>query len=197
MYPLRRQRDARSRQGSQDVLLSGPAVATPAPAELARNNMRNKLPPIALSVPPRQATFFSVQSAPIADGLGRFVTICTPPHMGVPVLVSTRLFYLLASIALLIASHQGLPHGGLTAPMDPKARSPTHTTRPLPNEHAPTDEAGFGPSICLRMIHWSPTASSMSSSPESPKTRRARQDVLGEKVAKQQQVGQGAEEAHP
>ncbi|KAG8794683.1 DNA-directed RNA polymerase II subunit rpb1 [Ceratobasidium sp. 428] len=67
------------------------------------------------------------------------------------------IFYLLAGIALLIASHQGSPHGGLTAPMDPKARSPTHTTRPLANERASTNEAGFGPSICLRTIHWSPT----------------------------------------
>ncbi|KAG8785760.1 hypothetical protein FRC12_017208 [Ceratobasidium sp. 428] len=52
---------------SRDVLLYGPAGVTPAPAELARNNVHDKLPPIPPSVPPRRATFFAVQSVPFAD----------------------------------------------------------------------------------------------------------------------------------
>ncbi|KAG8680027.1 hypothetical protein FRC09_018536, partial [Ceratobasidium sp. 395] len=103
---------------SRDVLLYGPAGVTPAPAELARNNVHDKLPPIPSSVPPRQATFFGVQSVPVADGSGRFATICAPPRAGVPVPVSSRPVYPPAGIAPLIAGHQGLPHGGLTAPIE-------------------------------------------------------------------------------
>ncbi|KAG8679995.1 hypothetical protein FRC09_018570, partial [Ceratobasidium sp. 395] len=89
----------------------------------------------------------------------------------------------------------------------PKARSPTQTTRQLPNERASTDEAGSGPSTSSRTTqntgaaYWPPTPSSMPSSPESPKTRRERQrasmrkDVLGEQAAKQ--VEQPTEEADP
>ncbi|KAG9081637.1 hypothetical protein FS749_007523 [Ceratobasidium sp. UAMH 11750] len=101
----------------RDVLLYGPAGVTPAPAELARNNMCDKLPPVPSHVPPRQATFFGVQSVPVADGSGRFVTICAPPRAGVPVPVSTQPVYPPAGIVPLIAGHQGLPHGGLTAPI--------------------------------------------------------------------------------
>ncbi|KAG9113679.1 hypothetical protein FRC07_007735, partial [Ceratobasidium sp. 392] len=103
---------------SRDVLLYGPAGVTPAPAELARNNVRDKLPPIPSHVPPRQATFFGVQSVPVADGSGRFATICAPPRAGVPVPVSSRPVYPPAGIAPLIAGHQGLPNGGLTAPIE-------------------------------------------------------------------------------
>ncbi|KAG8724588.1 DNA-directed RNA polymerase II subunit rpb1 [Ceratobasidium sp. 395] len=69
---------------AEGALLYSPAVTTPAPGELARKNMRNKLPPIPSSVPARQAIFFYVQSAPIADGLGRFATIYPPPSHGSP-----------------------------------------------------------------------------------------------------------------
>ncbi|KAG9081222.1 hypothetical protein FRC06_005709, partial [Ceratobasidium sp. 370] len=50
---------------SRDILLFGPAGVTPAPAELACNNMCDKLPPAPSHVPPCQATFFGVQSVPV------------------------------------------------------------------------------------------------------------------------------------
>ncbi|KAG9099317.1 hypothetical protein FS749_001515 [Ceratobasidium sp. UAMH 11750] len=66
---------------SRNILLYGSAGVTPAPAELARNNMFDTLPPMPSHVPPRQATFFGVQSVPVANGLGRFATIlCAPAH---------------------------------------------------------------------------------------------------------------------
>ncbi|KAG8790710.1 hypothetical protein FRC12_011215 [Ceratobasidium sp. 428] len=102
---------------SRDVLLYGPEGLAPAAAKLARNNVHDKLPPIPSSVPPRQAMCFSVQSVPVAHGLGRFATICAPPRTGVPVPLSLHPMYLPAGIAPLIAGHQGLPHGGLTAPI--------------------------------------------------------------------------------
>ncbi|KAG9095321.1 hypothetical protein FS749_010663 [Ceratobasidium sp. UAMH 11750] len=84
------------------VLLYGPAGVTPAPAELARNNVCDKLPPVPSRVPPHQAIFFGVQSVPVADGSGRFATICTPPRRcACPHVDSTS-----------------LPHGGLTAPIE-------------------------------------------------------------------------------
>ncbi|KAG8696908.1 hypothetical protein FRC08_006850 [Ceratobasidium sp. 394] len=67
---------------SRDVLLYGPAGVTPAPAKLARNNVCDKLPPVPSHIPPRQATFFGVQSVPVADGSGRFAMICTPQRAG-------------------------------------------------------------------------------------------------------------------
>ncbi|KAG8737036.1 hypothetical protein FRC12_017297, partial [Ceratobasidium sp. 428] len=82
---------------SHNVLLYNPAGITLTPAKLACNNVHNKLSPIPLRAPPRQATFFDVQSVPVADGSGRFVTICAPPCTGVPVPGST--------------------HGGLAAPI--------------------------------------------------------------------------------
>ncbi|KAG8700862.1 hypothetical protein FRC09_005709, partial [Ceratobasidium sp. 395] len=100
---------------SHNVLLYGPMGMTPAPAKLTRNNMHDKLPPVPLSVPPRQAAFFGIQSVPVADGSGCFATICAPPCTGVPVPVSPRPVYPPARIAPLIAGLQGLPHGGLTA----------------------------------------------------------------------------------
>ncbi|KAG8705171.1 alpha-tubulin [Ceratobasidium sp. 394] len=103
---------------SRDVMLYGPAGVTPAPTELARNNVCDKLPLVPSHIPPCQATFFGVQSVPVADGSGRFATICAPPRAGVPVPVSTRPVYPPAGIAPLIAGHQGLPHGGLTAPIE-------------------------------------------------------------------------------
>ncbi|KAG8712465.1 hypothetical protein FRC08_014536 [Ceratobasidium sp. 394] len=103
---------------SRDVLLYGPAGVTPAPAEPARNNICDKLPPVLSHVSPRQATFFGVQSVPVTDGSGRFATICAPPRAGVPVPVSTQPMYPLARIAPLIVGHQGLPHGELTAPIE-------------------------------------------------------------------------------
>ncbi|KAG9122872.1 hypothetical protein FRC07_000566 [Ceratobasidium sp. 392] len=156
---------------SRDVLLYGPAGVTPAPAELARNNVRDKLPPIPSHVPPRQATFFGVQNMPVADGSRRFATICAPLRGGIPVPVSSRPVYPPAGIAPLIAGHLGLPHGGLTAPIErgdevtewkdqqrakeranvvvkdgaedvPKARSPTQATRRLPDERLSTDDTG-------------------------------------------------------
>ncbi|KAG8680624.1 alpha-tubulin [Ceratobasidium sp. 394] len=268
---------------ARDVLLYGPAGVTPAPAELARNNVCNKLPPIPSHVPPRQATFFGVQSVPVANGLGRFATICAPPRAGVPVPISTRPVYPPAGIAPLIAGHQGLPHGGLTAPIErgdeatkwkeqqrakecadivvkdgelsqaeklemekrshlavllfgarrrriagpaphvcacwalspmsvkvinhiyygaddiPKARSPTQTTRRLPDELSNNDVAPSGTSASRATqsagsMYCPPTPASMPSSPESPKTRRERQrasmrkDVLGEQAAKTVEV---------
>ncbi|KAG8706129.1 hypothetical protein FRC08_001264 [Ceratobasidium sp. 394] len=101
----------------RDVVLYGPAGVTPAPAELTRNNVCNKLPPVPSHVPPHQATFFGIQSVPVADSSGRFATICVPPRAGVPIPVSTRPVYPPAGITPLIAGHQGLPHGGLTAPI--------------------------------------------------------------------------------
>jgi len=236
---------------SRDVLLYGPAGVTPAPAELARNNACDKLPPVPSCVPPRQATFFGVQSAPVADGSGRFATICAPPRRGVPAPASSRPVYPPAGIAPLIAGHQGLPHGGLTAPIErgdqvaewkeqqrakeradivvkdgelsqaeklemekrvsmsvkvinhiyygaddiPKARSPTQTTRRLPDEQSSSDNVAAGPSASRMTqtagaMYCPPTPASMPSSPESPKTRRERQrasmrkDVLGEQAAK-------------
>ncbi|KAG9079937.1 hypothetical protein FRC06_007297, partial [Ceratobasidium sp. 370] len=61
---------------SRDVLLYGPAGMTLAPTELARNNVCDKFPLIPSYAPLRQATFFGVQSAPMADGSGQFATIC-------------------------------------------------------------------------------------------------------------------------
>ncbi|KAG9079019.1 hypothetical protein FS749_008905 [Ceratobasidium sp. UAMH 11750] len=74
---------------SCDVLLYGPAGVTPAPADLAHNNVCDKLPPVPSHVPPHQATFFGVQSVPVADGSGRFAMVCAPPRAGVPIPVST------------------------------------------------------------------------------------------------------------
>jgi hypothetical protein len=54
---------------SQDVLLYGPAGVTPAPAELARNNACDKIPPAPSHIPGRQATFFGIQNLPIWTGL--------------------------------------------------------------------------------------------------------------------------------
>ncbi|KAG9090446.1 hypothetical protein FRC06_001082, partial [Ceratobasidium sp. 370] len=245
---------------SRDVLLYGPAGVTPAPAELARNNVCDKFPPIPSYAPLRQATFFGVQSAPMADGSGRFATICAPPRAGVPVPVSTRPVYPPAGIAPLIAGHQGLPHGGLTAPIErgdevaewkeqqrakeradivvkdgelsqaeklemekrvsmsvkvinhiyygaddiPKARSPTQTTRRLPDERASSDDVAVGPSTSRSTqtagaMYCPPTPASMPSSPESPKTRRERQrasmrkDVLGEQATNGERAAKVAE----
>ncbi|KAG9125203.1 hypothetical protein FRC07_008584 [Ceratobasidium sp. 392] len=75
------------------------------------------LPPILSHIPPRQATFFGVQSVPVADGSGHFATICAPPRTGVPIPVSSHPVYPPAGVAPLIAGCQGLPHGGLTAPI--------------------------------------------------------------------------------
>ncbi|KAF8595236.1 hypothetical protein BDV93DRAFT_576123 [Ceratobasidium sp. AG-I] len=99
---------------SQDVLLYGPAGVTPAPAELARNNACNKLPPIPNVIPPRQATFYGIQNIPLADGSGRFATLGVPGMRPIP----SRPVYPPAGIAPLIAGYQGLPHGGLTAPIE-------------------------------------------------------------------------------
>lgn len=98
---------------SQDVLLYGPAGVTPAPAELARNNICDKLPPIPSLAPLRQATFFGMQNVPVADGSTRFATICAPVRPP-----SARPVYPPAGLAPLVAGHQGLPHGGLTAPIE-------------------------------------------------------------------------------
>ncbi|KAG8685310.1 hypothetical protein FRC09_014836, partial [Ceratobasidium sp. 395] len=46
------------------------------------------------------------------------MTICAPPRTAVPVPVSLRPVYPPAGIAPLIVNHQGLPHGGLTAPIE-------------------------------------------------------------------------------
>ncbi|QRW11298.1 hypothetical protein RhiLY_10297 [Ceratobasidium sp. AG-Ba] len=228
---------------SRDVLLYGPAGVTPAPAELARANLQDKLPVIASQVPGRQATFFGIQNVPVADGTGRFATMCAPSRPVVP--TPTRAVYPPAGIAPLIAGHQGLPHGGLTAPIEredevtewkemqrakeradivvkdgelsvaervemekrvsmsvkvinhiyygsddiPKARSPTTTTRRLPDESNEDDNTC--PAVNTQreqasQSYWPPTPASMPNSPESPKTRRERQrasmrkDVLGE-----------------
>jgi len=101
---------------SQDVLLYGPAGVTPALAELARNNVCDKMPPIPTQLPGRQATFFGIQNVPIADGSGRFATICAPGMRPVPVPV--RPVYPPSGMAPLIAGHQGLAHAGLTAPIE-------------------------------------------------------------------------------
>lgn len=69
---------------SQDVLLYGPAGMTPAPVELARNNACDKVPPILLYVPPRQATPFGIQNIPVANGSGRFAIICAPSGVRAP-----------------------------------------------------------------------------------------------------------------
>jgi hypothetical protein len=99
---------------SQDVLLYGPAGVTPAPAELARNNAYDKLPPVPALAPPRQATFFGIQNVPLADASGRFATMCAPGVRPPPL----RPVYPPAGLASLVAGHQGLAHGGLTAPIE-------------------------------------------------------------------------------
>ncbi|KAG9096662.1 alpha-tubulin [Ceratobasidium sp. 370] len=101
-----------------NILLYGPTAMTLAPARLTCNNACGKLPPAPSSAPPRQVTLFDIQSTPMADGSGRFATICVPLRVGTPTPVPTQLVYSLAEIALLIAGHQGLPHGGLTAPIE-------------------------------------------------------------------------------
>ncbi|KAF8610182.1 hypothetical protein BDV93DRAFT_568055, partial [Ceratobasidium sp. AG-I] len=63
---------------SQDVLLYGPAGVTPAPAELARNNACDKLPPLPNVIPSCQATFYGIQNIPVAHGSGRFTTLGAP-----------------------------------------------------------------------------------------------------------------------
>ncbi|CAE6349638.1 unnamed protein product [Rhizoctonia solani] len=100
---------------SQDVLLYGPAGVTPAPAELQRNNVHDKLPPVPAFALPRQATFFGIQNIPVADGNTRFATMCAPGIRPIP---SSRPAYPPAGLAPLVAGHQGLPHGGLTAPIE-------------------------------------------------------------------------------
>ncbi|CAE6478911.1 unnamed protein product [Rhizoctonia solani] len=100
---------------SQDVLLYGPAGVTPAPAELQRNNVHDKLPPVPAFAPPRQATFFGIQNIPVADGTTRFATMCAP---GARPATSSRPAYPPAGLAPLVAGHQGLAHGGLTAPIE-------------------------------------------------------------------------------
>ncbi|KAG9098440.1 hypothetical protein FRC06_006384 [Ceratobasidium sp. 370] len=61
---------------SRNVLLYGPVGVTLAPTELAHNNACDKFPPIPSYAPLCQATFFGVQSVPMADGSGQFATIC-------------------------------------------------------------------------------------------------------------------------
>ncbi|CCO33498.1 hypothetical protein BN14_07577 [Rhizoctonia solani AG-1 IB] len=100
---------------SQDLLLYGPAGVTPAPAELQRNNVHDKLPPVPGFAPPRQATFFGIQNIPVADGNTRFATMCAPGIRPIP---SSRPAYPPSGLAPLVAGHQGLPHGGLTAPIE-------------------------------------------------------------------------------
>ncbi|CAE7101634.1 unnamed protein product [Rhizoctonia solani] len=102
---------------SQDVLLYGPAGVTPAPAELQRNNVHDKLPPVPAFAPPRQATFFGIQTIPVADGNNRFATMCAPGVRSIPA-TSSRPAYPGAGLATLVAGHQALPHGGLTAPIE-------------------------------------------------------------------------------
>ncbi|KAG9080009.1 hypothetical protein FRC06_007185, partial [Ceratobasidium sp. 370] len=99
-------------------LLYGPAGVTLAPAELARDNACDKLPQVPSHVPPHQQTFYGIQSMrmPVMDVSGRFATICAPGMR--PVLVPSRPMYPLAGLAPLVAGHQGLPHGGLTAPIE-------------------------------------------------------------------------------
>ncbi|CAE6462798.1 unnamed protein product [Rhizoctonia solani] len=99
---------------SQDVLLYGPAGVTPAPAELLRNNVHDKLPPVPAFAPPRQATFFGIQNIPVADGSTRFATMCAPGARP----TSSRPAYPPAGLAPLVAGHQALAHGGLTAPIE-------------------------------------------------------------------------------
>ncbi|KAG8734137.1 hypothetical protein FRC10_011935 [Ceratobasidium sp. 414] len=93
---------------SRDVLLYSPAGVTPAPAKLARDNACDKLPPIPSHVP-RQATSFDVQSMPMADGSGRFATICAPPRGGIPGPMSSRPVYPPAGMTPFIAGHRHLP----------------------------------------------------------------------------------------
>ncbi|QRW25020.1 hypothetical protein RhiXN_06969 [Rhizoctonia solani] len=69
---------------SQELLLYGPAGVTPAPAELQRNNVHDKLPPVPAFGPSRQATFFGIQNVPVADGTTRFATMCAPGVRPVP-----------------------------------------------------------------------------------------------------------------
>ncbi|KAF8745681.1 hypothetical protein RHS02_01285, partial [Rhizoctonia solani] len=100
---------------SQELLLYGPAGVTPAPAELQRNNVHDKLPPVPAFGPSRQATFFGIQNVPVADGTTRFATMCAPGVRPVP---SSRPVYPPAGLGPLVAGYQGLPHGGLTAPIE-------------------------------------------------------------------------------
>ncbi|EUC54820.1 hypothetical protein RSOL_074740, partial [Rhizoctonia solani AG-3 Rhs1AP] len=98
----------------QDVLLYGPAGVTPAPAELLRNNVHDKLPLVPAFAPPRQATFFGIQNIPVADGSTRFATMCAPGARP----TSSRPAYPPAGLAPRVAGHQALAHGGLTAPIE-------------------------------------------------------------------------------
>ncbi|KAJ1305751.1 hypothetical protein OPQ81_010482 [Rhizoctonia solani] len=102
---------------SQDILLYGPAGVTPAPAELQRNNVHDKLPPVPSFAPTRQATFFGIQNIPVADGNTRFATLCAPGIRPLPAMTN-RPAYPPAGLAPLVAGHQGLAHGGLTAPIE-------------------------------------------------------------------------------
>ncbi|KAF8597033.1 hypothetical protein BDV93DRAFT_569872 [Ceratobasidium sp. AG-I] len=107
-------RATRARAVSQDILLYRPAGVTPAPAELARNNPCDQLPPIPNVIPPRQATFYGVQNIPVANGSGQFTTLGAPGMRPIP----SHPVYPPAGIAPLIAGYQGLPHGGFTAPIE-------------------------------------------------------------------------------
>lgn len=77
-------RAMRSSAVSQDVLLGGPTGVTAAPADFARNNACDKLPPIPSMIPPRRATFFSIQNLPVADGSGLCATMCAPDQRPMP-----------------------------------------------------------------------------------------------------------------
>ncbi|KDN36067.1 hypothetical protein RSAG8_11089, partial [Rhizoctonia solani AG-8 WAC10335] len=99
---------------SQDLLFYGPAGVTPAPAELQCNNVHDKRPPVLAFVPPRQATLFGIQNIPVADGSTRFATMCAPGARP----TSSHPAYPPSGLAPLVAGHQGLAHGGLTAPIE-------------------------------------------------------------------------------
>ncbi|QRV73904.1 hypothetical protein RhiJN_01918 [Ceratobasidium sp. AG-Ba] len=66
------------------ISLYGPIGVTPAPAELARALPQDKTPILATQIPGRQPTFFGIQNMPVADGSGRFATMCAPPTPSSP-----------------------------------------------------------------------------------------------------------------
>ncbi|KAG8687893.1 hypothetical protein FRC11_006424 [Ceratobasidium sp. 423] len=102
---------------SQDVLLYGPAGVMPAPAEPQQNNVHDQLPLVPAFAPPHQATFFSTQNIPVANGDTQFATL--PSIHPIPA-TSSHPVYPPAGLAPLVASHQGLSHRGLTAPIEHK-----------------------------------------------------------------------------
>ncbi|QRV83637.1 hypothetical protein RhiJN_11653 [Ceratobasidium sp. AG-Ba] len=167
-------------------------------------------------MPGRQATFFGIQNMPVADGTNRFAPMSAAliePEDEVAEwkemqrakekadivvkdgdLSVAKRVEMEKRVSMSVKVINYIYYGSDDIP---KARSPTTTTRRLPDESNEDDNTY--PAANTRReqpshSYWPPTPASMPNSPESPKTRRERQrasmrkDVLGETVPVKQQA---------